>query len=73
MILTFNLDLLSRLLIPLIASFSRAGFAFLLNDRAKARQTIHDQVTAVNQAQFTLIMRLNELKNFQAQIIAPFR
>ena len=59
-------------LLPLVTSISGAGFAFLLNDRAKARQTVRDQVAAVNRAQFTLIMELNQLMLIQKEI-EPFR
>jgi hypothetical protein len=59
-------------LLPLVTSFLGAGFAFLLNDRAKARQTVRDQVAAVNRAQFTLLMQLNQLMLIQKKI-EPFR
>jgi hypothetical protein len=59
-------------LLPLVTSFSGAGFAFLLNDGAKARQIVRDQVAAVNRAQLTLIMQLNQLMLIQKKI-EPFR
>ena len=49
-----NMDLLTHLT-TLVAAFSGAWFAFLLNDRAKARETTRQQVAALNRAQFTLI------------------
>lgn len=66
-------EMLSRISIPLITSFSGAGFAFLLNDRAKARQNVRDKVAAINRAQFMLIVQANELRNFRTKAIERFR
>ena len=66
------MDLLTHL-ITLVAAFSGAWFAFLLNDRAKARETTRQQVAALNRAQFTLIRQINTLKNIQSQVIDPVR
>ena len=66
------MDLLTHL-ITLVAAFSGAWFAFLLNDRAKARETTRQQVAALNRAQFTLIRQLNTLKTLQSQVIDPVR
>lgn len=60
-------------LVTLFAAFFGASFAFLLNDRAKARQTVRDQVAAINRAQFVLIQQFNTLKFVQAQAVEPIR
>ena len=69
---SFVLELLPHL-VTLVAAFSGAWFAFLLNDRAKARQTVRDQVAAINRAQFALIRQFNTLKVVQAQAVEPIR
>ena len=66
------LELLPHL-VTLVAAFVGAWFAFLLQDRAKARQTIRDQVAAINRAQFALMRQFNTMKNIQAQVVEPVR
>ena len=59
--------------VTLLATFVGAGFAFRLNDKARARQTVRDQVAAVNRAIFILGRQFNLLKVIQTETIDPFR
>jgi len=60
-------------LVTLVAAFAGSWYAFRLSDNARARQTVDEQVAAINRAQFVLIRQWNLLRNFQAQIVDPFR
>ena len=60
-------------LVTLVAAFAGSWYAFRLSDRERARQTIREQVAAVNRAQFILIQQFNELKLIQSRIINPVR
>jgi hypothetical protein len=56
-------------LVTLVAAFAGSWSAFKLEDRAKSRQRVRDQVAAINRAQFALIQQFNELKNIQSKMI----
>ena len=67
------LEALQPAVVPLGAAFLGAWLAFRLEDNARARQTVRDQVEAVNKALFVLIRQVNSLINTQTQIINPHR
>ena len=67
------LEALQPAVVPLGAAFLGAWFAFKINDNARARQTVRDQVAAVNKALFVLIRQVNSLIGIQTQIINPAR
>lgn len=60
-------------LATLVAAFLGAYCAFSLNDNARARQTVRDQVAAVNRALFVLTRQFNLLRGIQNQVINPVR
>ena len=67
------LEALQPAVVPLGAAFLGAWLAFRLEDNARVRQTVRDQVAAVNKALFVLIRQVNSLKVVQTQIIDPHR
>jgi len=67
------LEALQPAVAPLGGAFLGAWLAFKLNDNARARQTVRNQVLAVNKALFVLIRQVNSLINTQTQIINPHR
>lgn len=68
-----SLDTIISAFVTLAAAFAGAWSAFKLEDRARARRRVRDQVAAINRAQFVLIQQWNELKNIQAKMIDPKR
>jgi len=60
-------------LVTLVAAFAGSWYAFRLSDNSRARQTVDEQVAAINRAQFILIRQWNLLRNFQAQTVDPYR
>jgi hypothetical protein len=60
-------------LVTLAAAFAGSWSEIKLEDRARSRQRIRDQVAAINRAQFALIQQRNELKNIQSKMIEPRR
>ncbi len=60
-------------LVTLVAAFAGSWYAFRLTDRERERQTVREQVAAVNRAQFVLIQQFNALKQIQSQTIEPVR
>lgn len=67
------LETLISAAVTLVAAFAGSWSAFKLADQDKVRQTIRDQVSAINRAQFVLIQQLSTLKNIQSKMIEPKR
>jgi hypothetical protein len=68
-----SLEAIISAFVALAAAFAGAWSAFKLEDRARARRRVRDQVAAINRAQFVLIQQWNELKNIQTKMIDPKR
>lgn len=59
--------------VTLGAAFLGAGYAFRLNDNARARETTRARILSANRAIFVLAHQINTLKGIQKQIIAPHK
>src|SRR3990172_12602076 len=67
------LEALQPAVVPLGGAFLGAWLAFRLEDNARARQNVREQVAAVNKALFVLVRQVNSLIVIQTQIIKPYR
>jgi hypothetical protein len=60
-------------LTPLVASFAGAWSAFMLARYQRKRDKIESDVAAGNRALFTLTVMYNELRQYQKEVVEPYR
>lgn len=66
-------DTLISAMVTLAAAFLGAWSAFKLEDRARKRKKVEENIAAGNRAIFMLLRMFNELFNIQQQVIEPVR
>lgn len=70
---TTNSNVLITSLATLGAAFIGAWFAYKLQDNSKRREEVENQVNKANDLLFALYQKLNALKLFQLDSVAPWR